>query len=72
LREVVAILRELEGRSDARAEIGAALRHVAKRLALPPEETGLLLESVPHHGQREWVAWLAGEVETAARAVAAG
>jgi hypothetical protein len=70
LRDVVAILHELEGRRDTRAEIGAALRHVAKRLALSPEEMGLLLESIPFHGQREWIAWLAGKAETAARAVA--
>jgi hypothetical protein len=70
LRDVVDILRDLEGRRDARPEIGAALRCVAKRLALPPEETDLLLESVPYHGQREWIAWLAGEAESAARAVA--
>jgi hypothetical protein len=70
LRDVVAILRELEGYRDTRAEIGAALRGVAKRLKLPAEETDLLLESVPYHGQREWIAWLAGEAETAARVVA--
>jgi hypothetical protein len=69
-RDVVAILRKLEGYRDCRQEVRGALLAISKRLRMSADETDSLLESVPYRGQREWIAWLAGEAESAAWAVA--